>query len=116
DEELAVPYQPWVEAIGHLVDHAPDSLVHAHVESNGLQLARLVPELLDRVGGPDAQQTDPETERYLMFQSVCALLDAAAGEAPLLVTLDDLHWSDGPTLALLRHVVAAPMTTPPLIV
>ena len=116
DEELAVPYQPWVETVGHLVEHAPERLLRSHVEHHGLQLARLVPELLDRVEGTLPAATDPETERYLMFQSVCSLLDAAAADAPLLVVLDDLHWSDGPSLALLRHVASTPKSTPPLIV
>jgi class 3 adenylate cyclase len=116
DEELAVPYQPWVETIGQLVVHAPQRLLRTHVEHHGLHLARLVPELLDRVDGELPPTTDAEIERYLMFQSVCSLLDAAAADAPLLVVVDDLHWSDAPTLALLRHVASTPKATPPLLV
>ena len=116
DEELAVPYQPWVEALRHLVEHAPEPLLRSHVEDHGLQLARLVPELAGRVGGAPPAATDPETERYLMFQAACSLIDSAAADAPLLIVLDDLHWSDGPSLALLRHVASTPKSTPPLIV
>lgn len=116
DEELAVPYQPWVEAVGHLVDHAPESLLRRHIEANGTQLSRLVPQLSGRTGAPPPPGTDPETERYLMFQSVCSILDSAADERPLLIVLDDLHWSDAPTLALLRHIVTTPKSAPPLII
>ena len=116
DEELAVPYQPWVEAMTHLVAHLPERLLRSHVDRHGMQLARLVPELLDRIGGQLPPATDAETERYLMFQSVCSLLDSAAADTPLLVVLDDLHWSDGPTLALLRHISSTPKATPPLLV
>lgn len=116
DEELAVPYQPWVEAIGHLVEHGADALLRDHVDSHGLPLSRLVPQVAARASGAAAGSSDPETERYLMFQAVCALLDAAGSQSPLLVVLDDLHWADAPTLAMLRHLAATPMTSPPLIV
>src|SRR5262249_9636873 len=52
--------------------------------------------------------TAAETERYLFYSAVVALLGAAAAEAPVLFVLDDLQWSDTPTLQLLRFVVAAP--------
>ena len=31
DEELSVPYQPFVEALEQLVDHAPERLLSAHL-------------------------------------------------------------------------------------
>jgi len=115
DEELAVPYQPWVEAVGHLVEHVGDTLLGEHVEEHGMLLGRLVPQLADRWHGEASAATDPETERYLMYQAVCAFLDAAGAESPIVVVLDDLHWSDAPSLALLRHMIAAPMANPPLL-
>ena len=30
DEDLGVPYQPWIEALSMLVAHAPDDLVADH--------------------------------------------------------------------------------------
>ena len=45
DEDLGIPYQPWVMAVTHLVTHAPDDLLAAHVGVRGGDLARLVPEL-----------------------------------------------------------------------
>ncbi len=68
DEDLGVPYQPWVQALGHLVKEAPRSLLDGHVERHGGDLARLVPALADRVPGlPAARESDPETERYLLY-------------------------------------------------
>src|SRR5690606_5808825 len=115
DEELAVPYQPWVEAVGHLVEHVGDTLLGEHVEEHGMLLGRLVPQLADRWHGEASAATDPAPERYLMYQAVCAFLDAAGAESPIVVVLDDLHWSDAPSLALLRHMIAAPMANPPLL-
>ncbi len=108
DEDLGVPYQPWVQALEHLVKEAPQSVLDAHVERFGGDLARLVPALHDRFSDlPAARESDPETERYLMYAAVAGLLGGAGEREPLLLILDDLHWADGPTLSLLRHVVAA---------
>src|SRR5205807_2599257 len=103
-----VPYQPWVQALAHLVKEGPQAVLDAHVESFGGDLARIVPALADRVPEvPPHRQSDPETERYLMYAAVAGLLAGASEREPLLVILDDLHWADSPTLSLLRHVVAS---------
>ena len=106
DEDLGVPYQPWVQALGHLVREARRQVLDAHVERHGGDLARLVPALRDRVPDlPPPRQSDPETERYLLYAAVAGLLDAAGRDEPLLLILDDLQWADQPTLSLLRHIM-----------
>jgi class 3 adenylate cyclase len=108
DEDLGVPYQPWAQALGHLVREAPQTILDAHVERFGGDLARLVPALRDRVPDlPSPRESDPETERYLLYAAVAGLLEGASTHEPLVLILDDLHWADAPTLSLLRHVVAA---------
>ena len=106
DEDLGVPYQPFVEALRHFVDHAP--ALPERLGRYGGELARLVPELNERV--PDLAaplRSDPEMERYRLFDAVAAWLAAASAEQSLLLVLDDLQWAAKPTLMLLRHVVAA---------
>ena len=106
DEDLGVPYQPFVEALRHFVDHAP--VLTGHMGRYGGELARLVPELSERVPGlPAPLRTDPATERYRLFDAVAAWLAAASAERSLLLMLDDLQWAAKPTLLLLRHVVRA---------
>ncbi len=108
DEDLGVHYQPWVQALSHLVKEAPRSVIDKHVERFGGDLARLIPALRERVPDlPSPRESDPETERYLMYAAVEGLLKGAGGHEPLLLILDDLHWADAPTLSLLRHVVSA---------
>jgi class 3 adenylate cyclase len=112
DEDLGVPYQPWVQALGHLVKEAPQPVLEAHVERFGGDLARLVPSLRERVGDlPPPRESDPETERYMLYAAVSGLLQTAGEAEPLLLILDDLHWADSPTLSLLRHVVSAASST-----
>jgi hypothetical protein len=108
DEDLGVPYQPWVQALGHLVNQAAQPVLDAHVERFGGDLARLVPALRARVPDlPSPRESDPETERYLLYAAVAGLLQGAGEQEPLLLILDDLHWADAPTLSLLRHVVTS---------
>jgi tetratricopeptide (TPR) repeat protein len=108
DEDLGVPYQPWVQALGHFVAEAPQAVLRAHVQRYGGEVARLTPTLADRVSElPSPRQSDPETERYLLYAAAAGLLEGAGEQEPLLLILDDLHCADSPTLSLLRHVVRA---------
>jgi class 3 adenylate cyclase len=117
DEDLGVPYQPWVQAVSHLVTEARQPMLDAHVERFGGEVARLAPALRDRVPGlPSPRESDPETERYLMYAAAAGLLEAAGEREPLLLILDDLHWADPPTLSLLRHVLASGSSTRALVV
>ena len=70
------------------------------------ELARLVPDLA--VLSPDVApptRSDPETERYRMFDAVVDWLATSSEERPILLVLDDVHWAGRPTLLLLNHIV-----------
>jgi hypothetical protein len=109
DEDLGVPYQPFVEALRHFVSHTPAEELLNRLGRFGGELCRLVPELAGQVADlPPPLQSDPETERYRLFDAVAAWLGAASAEDPLLLVLDDLQWAAKPTVLLLRHVVRAP--------
>ena len=45
DEDLGVPFQPWIEALGQIVDVAPTEVLVDHVQDRGAHLARWVPKL-----------------------------------------------------------------------
>jgi hypothetical protein len=105
DEDLGVPYQPWIEALSSLVGHLPDRVVEAHVAARGGRLARLVPELAARSGAPVPEASDAEAERYALFGAVTDLLMRVASVQPTVVVLDDLHWADKATVQLFRHVL-----------
>jgi hypothetical protein len=109
DEHLGVPYQPLVEALNHFVDHTPDSHLVGGLGRLGRELVRLVPDLVERAPrlGPPLC-SDPETERYRLFDAVAGWLAATCEDVPALLVLDDLQWATRPTLLLLRHVVRSP--------
>ena len=73
------------------------------------RVVRLLPELSSLV--PDLPRpptrSDPETERYRLFDAVVEWLLAVSKERPLLLLVDDLQWAGRPTLLLLRHIVTS---------
>lgn len=108
-DDLGAPYGPWIQALSHYVEHAPEEVLVAHVDRHGGEITRLIRNALaERVAGvPAPQQADPDTERYLLFDSVAGLLQAASDRSPVVLVLDDLHWADSQTLSLLKHVAAS---------
>lgn len=117
DEDLGIPYQPWIEAIGEYIESGPKAVIEAHVETHGSELRRLIPHLARRVRDlPDPHVTDRQTERHLLFAAMLGLLEEAARERPLVLVLDDLHWADKPSLALLRHVALSAADLPILVI
>jgi class 3 adenylate cyclase len=106
DDGLGVPYQPFVEALAHVIAHAPDDQLAALLGPAAGELCRLVPELAQRMPGIAPTPSDPETERYLLFEAIAGWLEAQSQIAPTLLVLDDLHWAAEPTLHMLRHVMA----------
>ena len=117
DREQIVPYQPFAEALKHLAASLPAGTLRAITGSWAPDLARLVPQLGDRLPGlapPPA--AGPETARYRLFEGVMAALIALSRAAPVVLLIDDLQWADSSTLALLRHLMRQTGQAPVLVV
>ncbi len=108
DEDAFVPYQPWAEAIGSLVEQAPRDVVQAHVSEYGTVMGRVVPSIWGRaVRQSGGDQGSEETDRPRFFAAVVDLLARVSQTAPVLLFLDDLHWADAGTVDLMRHVLSS---------
>lgn len=108
EEDALLAHQPFVEAIRHYVAVASPGELRSRVEPYGGELTRTLPELaahLPELG--KAAERSSEPPRYLMFEAVTSLLAKLSGEAPVLLVLDDLHWADRSTAALLAHVLCS---------
>ena len=117
DREQIVPYQPFAEALKHLVAAVPAGTLRAITGSWAPDLARLVPQLGDRLPGlPPPSAAGPQTARYRLFEGVTAALVALSRAAPVVLLIDDLQWADDSTLALLRHLMRHTGQAPLLIV
>ena len=101
DEEALVPYQPFVDVISHLVLNGQVDRLGESLQLRARGARRLVPELRRQM--PATREPSgglPETERYRLFEAVVTTLARVAGEKPLVLVFDDLHWADRPTLML----------------
>ena len=102
DEDLGVPFQPFVEALQHYATHA----AAPRLGRFGGELSRLIPEISEMIPGlAPPLRSDPETARYRLFDAVAAWLAGVSAETPVLLVIDDLQWAAKPTLLLLRHVL-----------
>lgn len=102
DEGLAVPYQPWLEALDWQTRHDPA----LPVGRLGGELTRLLPELADRIPGlPAPVATDPRLEEFRLYEAVASWLVSVAQSRPVVLVVDDLHWATAPTLHLMVHIV-----------
>jgi class 3 adenylate cyclase/tetratricopeptide (TPR) repeat protein len=106
DEELGVPYQPFVQALTHLVRQTGRKQLAASLGRFPGELLRVVPEIEELVPGlPRPLSSDPDTERYRLFDAVTSWIATTAERAPLVLVLDDIHWATKPTTLLLRHII-----------
>ncbi|HEX2782577.1 MAG TPA: AAA family ATPase, partial [Ilumatobacteraceae bacterium] len=108
DAELALPYQPWVHALDHLLRSLPGFGRPLNTDRDLGDLLILLPQFERLLPGLSrSPAADPETERYLLFSAVDRVLASAAQLSPVVLLLDDIHWAGRPTLELLRHLVRA---------
>ena len=111
--EGSAPYAP----IAHIIREALAEPA-GELELSDLvlaDLARLAPEIRERFPNlPENPPLGPQAEQQRLFESVasaCAALIARGrqtgrgpAESPLLLVVEDIHWADGGTLAILRHL------------
>lgn len=71
DDELGVPYQPFVEALAFVVEQYDPAQFTAALGRHAGELTRLVPRLAEHVPDlPPPVNTDPETSQYRLFDAV----------------------------------------------
>jgi len=117
DEVVLAPYQAFREALGDYARACPEALLRRDLIDVAGEIARLWPELARRIGfSPAPPLAAAEAERFRLFESLDTWIQRLAARHPVLFVLDDLHWADGPSLLLLRHLMQARRSTPLLAV
>ncbi|MBI5829377.1 MAG: AAA family ATPase [Chloroflexi bacterium] len=114
--EHGLPYLPIIEALRSLQSR-PDwpalrAEVRAHVPPVWLaQADRLLPEL--EIADPVMGQAAASPDESRLWEGISHLLLGLARQHPVVLFIDDLHWADSSTLALLGYLVrrgtAAPL-------
>jgi len=98
--EQSVPYGPFVSAVRRRTRTLQPAEVEALFAGGASLCAALVPELAGTVAVPTS--APPQAD---LFASAWVLLARLAGQSGALLLLEDLHWADNDTLALLAYLV-----------
>ena len=101
----APPYWPFVQALrGYVREHDPEQL-RRELGSTAAAIAEIVPEIVARLPNlPTLPTAEPAQTRFRLFDSVTAFLKTASADQPIVLVLDDLHWADAGTLAMLEFL------------
>ncbi len=114
EPDRALPYGPIADLLrGFLQGHTPSEIVDLCGDA-ATELVKLLPELAGRLPGiPVPPQLDPEYERHRFTQTITRFLIGLADSKPLLLIVEDLHWSDESSLDFLlkyaRRVAGQPI-------
>jgi DNA-binding winged helix-turn-helix (wHTH) protein/tetratricopeptide (TPR) repeat protein len=114
--EGAPPYWPWVQILrAHVRERGPEGLRGR--ADPAAELVALLPELGAAVdGAAPAARAVPEERRFRLYQSLASGLRRAAGERPLVLIFDDVHWSDPSSLRLIEFIAREIRWSPVLLV
>lgn len=103
----APPYWPWAQLIGTLAEGFDGETLASYLGPGAPHVARLVPELSERLGDAAAAPGPPpgsDAARFYLFEAIARLFSNASSDAPLLLVLDDLQAADSSALLLLRFL------------
>jgi predicted ATPase len=118
DREDSVPFVPFVEILEAALARAesPRSF-RDYLGKDASDIARLLPELRRLFPDiPAPTENTPEQSRRALFNAFAEFLARLAGNQPVLLFFDDLHWADEGTLSLLNHLARLVLGMPILLV
>ena len=106
DGEWQPPYGPFAEAIAECARVGDPLRFTAALGNRASTIARIAPALRETLGSipePIPLEKDEE-ERFRLLDAVAQFMIALSRNVPLVLVLDDLHWADRGTVAMLSHV------------
>jgi tetratricopeptide (TPR) repeat protein len=110
--DLNYPYAPLLDLLRSLVASNQAATPIADLETLAHDISPLLPELV-----PDQTTTnprlEPEEERHRLFAILATFFLHLSNQAPLLLIIEDVHWSDDTSLDflhyLMRHSASQPL-------
>ncbi|HKN90340.1 MAG TPA: AAA family ATPase, partial [Acidimicrobiia bacterium] len=102
--EWPPPYGPFIEALDAHVGLLDQAELRRDLGDAAGVVAQLVPAVRHLLPDVGSAPVPPEEERHRIFDGVGRFLAARSRQVPILFLLDDLHWADRSSVALLRHL------------
>jgi predicted ATPase len=110
------PYILWKEVIKDYLEVCSSEQLYRVIGYYPAEVAKLVPELSQKLRSiPQSFPISPEQEQNRLFEAVSQFIMNISREAPLLVVLDDLQWTDPSSLLLLHYLARSVQKTPLLL-
>ena len=110
------PYVLWREVIRDYLETCSPEQLYRVVGFYPAEVAKLVPELGQKLRTiPQSLPISPEQEQNRLFEAISQFITNISREAPLLVVLDDLQWTDPSSLLLLHYIARSVQKTPLLL-
>jgi tetratricopeptide (TPR) repeat protein len=99
------PYILWNEVIKNYLQGCTPEQLYKVIGFYPSEVSKLVPEIKQKLGViPQSLAISPEHERDRLFEAVSQFMTNISKEAPLLIVLDDLQWTDQSSLLLLHYL------------
>ncbi len=117
-EDVDEPYGPFLQAIIDDASHLDAAELLRRAGDTAGALASLSPELARLLPVPAGAASSDDvdgSERNAVLDGIRQWLVTSASSAPLLVVVEDLHWSTSTTRDVLRHLVRRASRVPLLI-
>lgn len=113
--DAGVPYEPFAEALDRLLSTGPPGCLAEALADAGPRLARLSTAVHRHV--PDTETPDKAaTARRVLFDALTGFFRRLTANHPVALILEDLHWAQPPTLAMLEDVLSSCADVPMLVV
>jgi DNA-binding CsgD family transcriptional regulator len=105
EADRAHPYAPLLDLVRTLSSTRSAAFAEHCFAPAGSELVTLFPELRSTFPETPARPAlDPEEDRRRLFHSFTEAVHALGGVQPVLLVIEDVHWSDDATLDLLLHL------------
>ncbi len=117
--DRSFPYAPLLDLLRSFFLASSTATVEVLVGPYAREFAPLLPDIIhlfpDLTVLPPLPSLDPEQEKRRLFAALAHFFMSQAAEQPLLLVVEDLHWSDDTSLELLQYVARRCATQPLLL-
>ncbi len=101
EQDVAYPYAPWIDMLRAYFMPRTTEQVRAMLGPLAVEFVALLPELAPSVlESPSISAADAESEKRRRFESLVRFFAQQSQKQPLLIVVEDLHWSDETSLEL----------------
>jgi len=99
------PYVLWNDVIRDYLENCTSEQLYKVIGYYPAEVSKLVPEITQKLRViPKSLPINPEHEQNRVFEAVSQFVTNISREAPLLIILDDLQWTDQSSLLLLHYL------------